>query len=324
MTNIKGRKAFVSIIIPVYNVSGYIERCLNSVMMQTYKHIEVVIVNDCTPDDSMRKVKLFKDKNSKYPIRVVDHPKNLGLSASRNTGIKNAKGEYLYFLDSDDEITPECIYKLVNLIEKYDAEMVVGNYKAIPHNWFKFNLLNDIPNGEFIDDSSQLKKLFLSRNYFPVMAWNRLILKSFIEKHDLFFKEGIIHEDEHWNYFLAKYIKRLAVSTETTYLYYKNNEGIMRSSSFNVKSSNSWKIILKDFANNIDSELTTEQIHHIVALSYEMYNNSNNEDFEFIELSGAVLKFKWTNRLLSFVNEKIHGRAKFLLLRVIIKTFRIR
>jgi len=121
MTNIKGRKPFVSIIIPVYNVSEYIERCLNSVMMQNYKHIEIVIVNDCTPDNSIEKVKSFLDANTKYPVRLIHHDENLGLSAARNTGVKSASGEYVYFLDSDDEITPDCIYKLVNLIEKYDA-----------------------------------------------------------------------------------------------------------------------------------------------------------------------------------------------------------
>ena len=94
----------VSIIIPVYNVEQYIESCLLSVINQNYKgDIECVIVNDCTPDQSMVVVhKILSDYDGNILFKIVDHKENRGLSASRNSGVRVATGDYLYFLDSDD------------------------------------------------------------------------------------------------------------------------------------------------------------------------------------------------------------------------------
>lgn len=96
-------KMKVSIIIPVYNVSKYIERCLKSVLGQTWKDLEIILVDDCTPDDSMDIVRGILETSSRSDIvTILKHEKNRGLSAARNTGIRQATGNYLYFLDSDD------------------------------------------------------------------------------------------------------------------------------------------------------------------------------------------------------------------------------
>lgn len=93
----------VSIIIPVYNVSKYIKRCLKSVLGQTWKDLEIILVDDCTPDDSMDIVRGILETSSRSDIvTILKHEKNRGLSAARNTGIRQATGNYLYFLDSDD------------------------------------------------------------------------------------------------------------------------------------------------------------------------------------------------------------------------------
>ena len=92
----------VSIIIPVYNVDSYIETCLQSVFNQTYQNIEVIIVDDCGTDHSMEIVeKVVSTYKGTFSIKILHHNLNSGLSAARNTGIKNATGEYIYFLDSD-------------------------------------------------------------------------------------------------------------------------------------------------------------------------------------------------------------------------------
>ena len=93
----------VSVIIPVYNVALYVERCLLSVLNQTWQDLEVLVVNDCTPDNSMeivRRVVVGHPRGAM--VRVLEHEVNRGLSAARNTGIRAATGDYLYFLDSDD------------------------------------------------------------------------------------------------------------------------------------------------------------------------------------------------------------------------------
>ena len=120
----------VSIIIPIFRVSDYVERCIISVLRQTYTEIECIIVNDATDDDSMEKCdRVLKKYGGDKEFKILHHEVNRGLSSARNTGIKAAKGEYVYFLDSDDEITPRCIELLMAAaIKRPDAEMVVGNY----------------------------------------------------------------------------------------------------------------------------------------------------------------------------------------------------
>ena len=105
----------ITIVIPVYNVAPYIKDCLASVMKQTYKgEIECLLIDDCGTDNSMGVVsQVLKDYSGKIDFRIYRHKYNRGLSAARNTGIEHATGEYIYFLDSDDEITSDCMEKLV-------------------------------------------------------------------------------------------------------------------------------------------------------------------------------------------------------------------
>ena len=106
----------VSIIVPIYNVADYIEKCLLSVLNQTYRNIEVVLVNDCTPDNSIEVVQIILEGyKADRQIQILHHTINRGLSAARNTGIDAAKGEYIFFLDSDDWISEDCIERMLQL-----------------------------------------------------------------------------------------------------------------------------------------------------------------------------------------------------------------
>ena len=119
----------VSIIIPVYNVEPYIEECLQSVANQTMTEgVECIIVDDCGQDNSMEIVHSFvKNYKGNVNFRVLYHGKNRGLSAARNTGIMAATGKYLYFLDSDDRISHECMKQFQQKIDKYgNVDLVHG------------------------------------------------------------------------------------------------------------------------------------------------------------------------------------------------------
>ena len=105
----------VSIIIPVYGVENYIERCLYSVMQQDSKSVslECILVDDCSPDNSINIAeKMIKDYSGGIRFEILSHEKNQGLSVARNTGMNSAKGRFLFFMDSDDYITDDCIVKL--------------------------------------------------------------------------------------------------------------------------------------------------------------------------------------------------------------------
>ena len=116
----------VSIIIPVYKVEEYLDRCVESVVNQTYTNLEIILVDDGSPDRCPQMCDDWAKKDDR--IRVV-HQQNKGLSGARNTGIREAKGEYVYFLDSDDEITHDCIETLLKPLEIHCFDFVMGDYE---------------------------------------------------------------------------------------------------------------------------------------------------------------------------------------------------
>ena len=117
-------KSLVSVIIPIYNVEQYIEKCLDSVINQTYKDLEIICVNDCSPDNSAQILLEYAQRDTR--IKIVNREKNGGLSAARNTGLDEAKGEYVYFIDSDDWIDLDYIEKMVSAITFSKTDVVVN------------------------------------------------------------------------------------------------------------------------------------------------------------------------------------------------------
>lgn len=215
----------VSIIIPIYNVECYIERCLLSVFNQTYSDIEILLVNDSTPDNSMEVVHNVINSHSRnYNIQILEHDCNKGLSAARNTGTKLAHGEYIYFLDSDDAITPDCIAKLVDLAMIYKPDFVIGGIKSFGSDTFIDHDLSILP--IYVSaDFNQLSSLYFDDKWYE-MACNKLIEKQFILDNSLFFYDGILHEDTLWSFLLALSAKSMCVCPESTYLYYIRSNSI--------------------------------------------------------------------------------------------------
>ena len=116
----------VSVIIPVYNVSPYVEECLKSVMDQTYKRLEVIIVDDCGTDDSMEKVeRMLQDYAGEISFSILHHDCNRGLSAARNTGIDACHGDFISFIDSDDYVMPTLYETLVRAIQDEDDNVAI-------------------------------------------------------------------------------------------------------------------------------------------------------------------------------------------------------
>lgn len=120
-------KAKVSIIVPVYNVEKYIDRCLNSLVNQTLKEIEIIIVNDNTPDNSMKICEEYAKRDNR--IKIYNKEQNEGLGLTRNYGIKKANGEYIAFVDSDDYVDNDFYEKLYNKIIKTNSDICFAEYK---------------------------------------------------------------------------------------------------------------------------------------------------------------------------------------------------
>lgn len=212
-------KLSVSIVVPVYNVSLYIERCVKSVMAQTYPVMECIIVDDASLDDGIAKAeRLIAGYDGSIRFVILHHDHNRGLSAARNTGTDAAMGDYIFYLDSDDEITPDCIEKLARPIKR-DAsiEMVEGNYQVF----------SDTPSTGKISQEEDFTSLAAVRGCFfdggilQVMAWNKLMLKRLLTDNGLYFKEGLLYEDNSWTYYVVKCLQHLYVIPDITYNYYK-------------------------------------------------------------------------------------------------------
>ena len=243
----------ISIIIPVYNVELYIRSCLNSVFQQTLsKDIECILVDDCGKDKSVQIVtEMLSNYHGSISFKFLHHEHNKGLSESRNTGIRSAKGEYIYFLDSDDEITPNCLESFYSISEKNnDIDLIQGSYLT-PNNKNIFELLGK---DEVISDRNIIKRNLLIFDGNVVAAQNRLINRNFILKYNLFFKSGIIHEDNYWTYFLAKHVKKIAYCFEKTYFHRINLDSITHKINIE-KEYYSFKTIIEDFSSNIDNHL---------------------------------------------------------------------
>lgn len=212
-------KILVSIIIPVYQVSGYVERCIRSVIGQTYTDIECIIVDDDTRDDSIIQCeKIFDSYRGPIQFRIIHHEQNKGLSASRNTGTKAARGEYLYYLDSDDYIAPNCIERLAAVVQEDSSiEMVQGNCLMITDG--KESPLGKTKQFIRITNNDEVRKEFFQNRNIYISVWNRLLKKSFIEENKLYCREGLVFEDLLWVFYLMKHLSKAYLCEKTTYYY---------------------------------------------------------------------------------------------------------
>lgn len=224
----------VTIIIPIYNVASYICQCIESVLAQTMlMGVECILVDDCGTDDSVQiatdvlknngfryhEGDFFDHQNFSISFRIIHHHRNRGLSAARNTGIKAATGDYLFFMDSDDWIVPECLELMMQCVQKNpESQMVFAGADVLPsgHRYLDYTKKN-LP--EFSDDRDWLQLAVLKRYALGMTAWNKLISKKFLIENRLFFIEGLYHEDEIWNFMLSKHIKCASFLSQNTYVY---------------------------------------------------------------------------------------------------------
>ena len=186
-------------------------------MRQTYTgSMECLIVDDCGTDDS---IAIAESTIASYegPIvfQIFHHERNRGLSAARNTGTLAAKGDYLYYLDSDDEITEDCIALLMGKTKEYpEAELVQGNYCC--HTLTGKTVVR-IKRYALATASSNNEVRKCYYRHIVVTAWNKLIRRDFLIDHHLFNKEGILFEDLLWSFYLLKYLNKVCFVSTITY-----------------------------------------------------------------------------------------------------------
>ena len=241
----------ISIIVPMYQVEQYLAICLKSITDQTMTDgIECILVDDCGSDRSLFIAKDFIEHyQGNVLFRIVEREKNGGLSAARNSGIDVASGEYVYFLDSDDEITPNCLEIMWSLVEKY------GKVNLVQGAFFEdekyANSISNIKFPEFCTCQAEIKTFLLQYLGDIVGAQSRLINLSFLKEHHLYFEEGIIHEDNLWTFFLSKYVRTMAYCDVCTY-YHRYNPNSITGNVNVIKETIAYKHIIQTCSRSID------------------------------------------------------------------------
>ena len=216
-------KCFFSIIIPVYKVEQYLAECIDSVLIQNYVDYEIILVDDGSPDKSPRICDEYSEKFCN--IRVI-HKKNEGLSAARNDGIKEAQGEYIIFLDSDDKFEDDNVLRNIHdYIELVLQDVVFcSSLKRFSDmNEVISNSLNNLKNN-IIDMDSFFD--FAAKKSFIFCAQALIVKRSFLIQNELFFYKGILHEDMEWCPRVFALLDKVAVYSGNYYMYRINQSSI--------------------------------------------------------------------------------------------------
>lgn len=272
----------VSIIIPLYNVEKYINECLTSVSTQTFfeGEIECIIVDDCGTDDSVTIVETYIARY-RGPISFIllHHDKNKGLSEARNTGLKAATGDYVYFLDSDDKITDDCIEDLVQPLKSFEFDFVFANHEVMC-NWSDMNLVLSISEGSYLTKEEVINSY---HNGWFATAWNKLVRKDLLINNKLFFEPGILHEDELWSFKLACVARNMYVLNERTYIYYMRSGSIMS----DLKSRRHFD----SYTKVLEERIKTVRLYGLES-NQNLYNIIEDSKLDCMKYANRLLPFK--------------------------------
>ena len=217
----------ISIIIPVYNVEKYLAECLDSCINQTLEEIEIICVDDCSPDNSIKILEEYQQKDSR--IKIIRHEKNRNLGGARNTGLENATGEYIWFVDSDDYIDTKACQILYDAIKDFDVDLLC--FSAIQFSETDKNRTFSYPQ---YFQGVQINKVYhpkinwreINFSNLNVTAWAYLAKKSIIQNFK--FRENIVFEDTDFTLILFSSVDSFCYIPYTAYFHRINAESITK------------------------------------------------------------------------------------------------
>lgn len=214
----------ISLIVPVYNVAKYLDRCVKSLLAQTYPHLEIILVDDGSTDGSGSLCDAYARADRR--VRVI-HQENSGLSAARNRGIDAASGAYLAFVDGDDFVAKHYVRTLLDACERNGASMAACGY--MEYYTQKKQIPRCCEEPFAISGEEAVIDIFTQRNRIHVMAWNKLYHRSLFDGQGIRYPVGKIHEDVFTTYRLCAGAERVACTNEICYCYVQRQGSIVRS-----------------------------------------------------------------------------------------------
>ncbi len=214
------KQPLISVIVPIYKVEKYLSECVESLLAQSYKNLEIILVDDGSPDDCPALCDEYAKKDKR--IKVV-HKKNGGLSDARNAGIEIATGEYICFVDSDDYVAKDYIKKLYDALYNNGADMAVCGYEYVLDDGSKET--DEKPKAELLTEDEYWSKVYDGMFTTFVVAWNKLC------KADIFktirYTKGKINEDQIILHDILRQCQKIAVIEDSLYFYRKREDSIM-------------------------------------------------------------------------------------------------
>ena len=311
----------ISVVVPIYNVEKYLDRCINSIINQTYKNLEIILVDDGSTDNSGK----IADKYKKIDSRIkVIHKTNGGLSDARNKGIRIASGKYISFIDSDDYIAEDMISYLYKLINDNNSEISICNFQ-------QFSSIEEINDSKDfnIDESNiynytgvEMLQILLKGNIsYGDYAWNKLYLLSLFN--NIQYPIGKKMEDIGTTYKLYFNSKKVTIGAEKKYFYYKRNDSILGKNDIKVyqdKLELSIERIEWLQKRNVKLDYTDYNIDLINKI-IELYRNNNNIDSKkyFYEKKYDLLLDKLLKSIKIFNKVPLKQYMKIIITYAIIK-----
>lgn len=217
----------VTISIPLYNCEESLENSLESVRRQTYRNLEVTLINDCTPDNSVRIAEDFIKKYNLKNWKIYHLEKNSGLSVVRNKGIDTAEGKYIFFLDSDDSISDDCIEKMLQVSENDEAQLTVSQTECFDLKTGKRSFcLGLIENIEPIIGRDGVLSGF-AENRITSTATNKLVRVDFLKENQIYFVPGLYAQDELWTFHFCLKADRVGFCKAVTYQYFLHDKSVI-------------------------------------------------------------------------------------------------
>ena len=236
----------VSVVIPMYNVEKYIGECLESILYQTFQDFEVIAVNDCSTDNGVKIVERYIPKFGGR-LKLFGMEKNSGSGAlPRNKGLKLSRGEYIFFVDADDLITPTALEELYINAENFSADVVyTERYYESNHDLSNVYIKNSQSNN-FVDkptfETDDLAKRvngILNTKYL-VTPWTKFVKRDFLIEHEIFFPHVAISEDNIWTFALIFYAKKLLRVPNVVYVYRLNKNSVGQKKKTPEETINFW------------------------------------------------------------------------------------
>lgn len=307
----------VSIIVPIYNVEKYLEQCIDSILNQSYKNLEIILVDDGSPDNCGK----ICDRYAKSDKRIkVIHKKNGGLSEARNFGLDIARGEYIVFVDSDDYINVHMIKILLENIKKYSTDIVICNFNCFENiNVVERNLSKNIKIGIY-NNIDIIKEYFLSSPMELVVAWNKIYKRKLFDK-DTYFPINRLYEDLATSYKLYFKAQKICILDNRLYYYRKRDNSITNSISKKniedlISTIKESYILAKNYKLDLDKEVGQYIINMYYGLIILLYDNNLLDDSKcFIDdLNHFIKQHVNINDIIKLKNIKVVIKYLFIII----------